>query len=160
MEIKKIVTAFLAASGLVSCGKWVSPNCSEYMKITSDAEKRTEILKWADESIFSANKDGMETGFSYLVGPGKERIKTVNGKAVVIPDAIVSVDSYFKKESPNVLLVEKKDGVPSVVFVGLKSFEGLLVSRGNMDDYFRRVGENKQWIPIMHDRIAVMCYSN
>lgn len=110
--------------------------------------------------MFSANKDDLITGFSFLVGPGRERIKSVRGSAMHVPDAIVSVDPYFKKESPDVMLVEAKDGRPSVVFVGRKSFEGPLVSKGSMDNYIRLTGEDRRWIPALYDRVAVMCYSN
>lgn len=132
--------------------------CDRYAEVVASASEVHEIQAWSDSKIFSVRvrQDGLVSGG--LVGPGKWRARA--SVVATLPTALFERHLLAGGPTLQVRLLGDDPSVPDAIFIGRKSFLGLIVARGQLSEAVKRLGISPQYISATNDRVAVLCFQD
>ena len=154
--------SLLAAAGLFFCG-CTHPECAQYAPYVHSEESRDKLLTWVDKEIFSKSLLETDLSGSVLLGPGKNRIRSVQGEGLSLPGFFseLSFSKVFTGRAPQVLLLGEDLSKPIAIFIGRVSYRGLIVSREEISPTLRQLSlYEKRDFSSVGNRVAIMCYSD
>lgn len=151
MNFTRILVLFSLLLPFMACADQRSVDCGAYSKMIHDSDRREELLKWADDQVFSRNfekKDFDEiTGF---VGPGRTGANfSIEKSGIEVPRWL---DGY------TIRAVGPDKFHPDVLLVGLRRYQGILIARKDLDESVSRTTMDKSKIEGREGRLAMICY--
>ncbi|MFC4822194.1 hypothetical protein [Dokdonella ginsengisoli] len=133
-----------------SCASQKDIECGGYAEILRSDDLRAQLLRWADEEIFSrtfGKKDFEEIlGF---VGPGRQGADfSIERSGIQIPSFI---DGY------SIRSVGPDRYHPNVIFVARRRYQGILISRGDFEDSLKGTKIDPSAPEMRKGRLAMIC---
>jgi hypothetical protein len=147
----KMLTAMLAII-LQGCGR--DRSCGDIRSLVEVESNRSELLRWADENVFSRKFYWKKKDFNPLssyTGPGRHGVMiNMDVVGLRMPDAFS--DYYLWSIGPD-------ETMPDAIFVGKKgvNFKGIVVTKGELHKSLRGEGDLIKYIESKHSRIGVLC---
>lgn len=133
--------------------------CGQYEAFVDDTPQHRELLQWADATIFATPLAARDLVPSFLAGPGSYRIRSLAEKPLQLPPALANFRHWLGGGPPEVQLMGEDKTLPAAIFIGKKSYRGVVVARA---DIGAAVGADKpggkENIWKMRDRVAIICY--
>lgn len=159
----RIVLVFMLAAASLTISGCNHPECAQYSPFVSSDEIRDRLLNWVDSEIFSQTLLQSDLSGSVLLGPGKNRIQSIQGHELDLPRFLYELpfSTAFSGRAPQILLLGEDSSKPIAIFIGRVSFRGLIVSRDQISPTLQRLSLNqKRDFLAIGSRVAIMCYSD
>lgn len=133
---------FLSSCKRIECGK--------YDRFISDGRDREKLLSWVDANIFDRTFRDDELRGGELIGPGR-RFKSIfmERSNIVVPGWLSGYE---------VRILGPDQYKPDAVFIGARSFKGLVVTRGELLSSLQGTDVKPEWLDRIEKRVATMCY--
>jgi hypothetical protein len=151
--MKRFTLIFLAITFCILLDACAYYECSRFKKIASSRQELAIILDWADNKIFSRAFDRDDFSGSGIVGPGKYSLR--RSPEFYAPKAI-----FYDFESLSVRLLGQDESSPVGVFIGTRSFEGIVIAKMSLDDLQQRAKLTFDASQVFDKRVAVICRSD
>lgn len=146
-----VVCAWLFS--LTGCGVvrdvFVWHQCNAFRDYVDDSEKTREIVEWADQYIFSRTFSQSDITLGAAVGPGRLGALSLERTRIALPDPL---RGYEIRPLGNNL------AQPAGVFIGPRSFRGLIVSRGPLTEMLSALKYTGEPKDEAMDRVIWTCY--
>lgn len=156
----KIILHGLLALVCVVCSGCVPADCESYRTSIEKENVRERIESIADTYIFSDSLAMADITSGGLVGPGEWRLRNSTELAhdleFLRPKEFISKGPSFQ-----IRLLGDKIESPDAIFIGLKSYRGLIVGRGEIEKVIQDLKfRADRDIYYSSGRIAVICYDD
>ena len=126
--------------------------CNRLKMIVENPKHSLELEKWADENFFSRRFEPSDFDSSGgLVGPGRRSVKRDIG--LEVPEAVFPTQDWIMTMRP---LGPNSDS-PEGIFIGERSFLGILIARGSLSDLLQKTGMSSDVSELTNGRVAVIC---
>ena len=152
MKIYVKMLAAIFAIYLQGCER--ERNCEDARGLIEVESNRVELLRWADESVFSRKFDWERRDFQPLssyTGPGRRGVM-INIDAVGIKMPKAFSDYYLWSIGPD-------EKIPDAIFIGKKgvNFKGIVVTKEEFGKSLRGEKELAAHIERKFERIGILC---
>ena len=136
-----------------------SMECGHYEVFVEDSAEHRELVQWADATVFATPLSSRDLVPTFMAGPGKFRIRSIAEKPLSLPPALAEFKHWLGGGPPEIQLMGDDKTSPVAVFIGKKSYRGLVVARS---DIGAAIGADKPGaekdIWKVGNRVAVLCY--
>lgn len=140
------VATLFALLGLQGCKRL---DCGDYWRFIEEPEASARLERWADEAIFSRSFGDTEFQRRDTGGPGP-------GPGNLKPDvAETLLPDYLK--GYNVRLIGPDSARPSMVLIGARKYQGIMISRGELDTDLAGTRLAKEQLEGSKGRIGLLC---
>lgn len=147
----------LVLSAIFLCG-CAEAECNQYRSAIEDEKLRQDILEWADGAFFEIAIKPDEIVSGGLIGPGDWRVRSREILAR-LPVGISSGSWFSEGRALEVRLLGENPLSPHAVFLGRKSYKGLVISKGEIISTLKelefRIDRDVQ---APSGRLAILCY--
>lgn len=134
-----------------------SVECDQYRHLLSDDSARKEVVGWANENFFENEILSSDIIPGGLVGPGKWRVRP-DGRLSSLPKSLNSIIGSIADLPLDVRLLGSDHLHPDAIFIGRKSFRGLLISKSGMQSTLKELEFSDRDIIASENRLAILCY--
>lgn len=139
-----------------------SSACDPYREVLASESDVNSLTEWADATIFSRQLSRSEYVMGRLAGPGRNgALPHEFVKFGYIEEMIVSKRNAWTSLFPQSEIEIRPIGLeelPSAVFIGHRSFRGLIVSRRAFDSPDTSKFVPPDWLDSQLNRVGVVCY--
>lgn len=137
-----------------------TPECDQYRVLLESDLDRSALEQWADEVAFRRELAASDYELGYLSGPGRHgALRDASGSS--LPDALLNFTYWIPLELPEVRPLGGEKARPDAIFVGRKSFQGLVIARGALEDVIKTLQlPDKSVAKTKSERIGIVCYSD
>jgi hypothetical protein len=139
----------VALASCLLCGCDLSElGCIEYRIASNDKEGVEEIVRWADKRIFDQPlRIRNAAGSPSVLGPRGERLSM---RGADEPD--------FVRSRSSIILIGKIGYPPEGVFIGNRSYEGMIIARAELNSLYRVMGFPHESIESeVNPRVGCLC---
>ena len=149
--LRPLYSCALMSAALLSSGG-CSNDCETYKAIVRSDEDQAKLIDWADGEIFSRTfeMDDFEKvpGF---VGPGK------GGANFDLSHTDIEIPALLSGYTIRSVGPDRYH--PEVILVGKRRYQGILITRGSLDESLRRTTMDRQRVEESKERVAMICYT-
>lgn len=125
--------------------------CDDYRRALGRSDVRAELVRWADEQIFARTFDSEDFDPVGFVGPGKGGANLALARAgIQLPTMLMGY---------TVRSVGPDRYRPDVIFLGKRRYQGILITRGELDEALTRTTIDRRRVEQPNGRVAMMCYT-
>jgi hypothetical protein len=147
--MNRIPLAALASVFLIGCQSY---DCNRLKALVQNDGNSKQLSDWADNAIFSRTFSKQDiAAFDGIAGPGAFAIR--NG-AIDAPPSVISSGGHG---TLNVRLLGPDITRPDGVFLGERSFLGILISRNDMAELLKKARMSADAAEFTNGRISVIC---
>lgn len=136
----------LLVAGLQGCKRI---ECGEYYRFVEDSNEREELTRWADEAVFSRSFAREEISSHGMDGPGP----SPGNLAPSIASTLLPVEL----QKYNIRFLGSDSSRPDLVFLGLRKYQGVYVSRGEFASDLAKTRMTMDRLDAQEARVGVLC---
>lgn len=131
--------------------------CVPYDRIARSDSSRMEIISWADQMFFLRMLDDDDFGGGKLVGPGQAGVFRRSIYQESLPASLRKLEQLLGSIEIRPMGMDRKN--PEAIFIGIKSFQGIIITRRDFSDSFAIMGFSADGnFRIIDRRMGLMCF--
>lgn len=132
-------------------------SCAPYDRLAKSDSGRLEIVNWVDQMFFLRGLSDDDFGGGNLVGPGRVGVFRRAFYQESLPASLGQIEKIIGPIEIRPMGADRKN--PEAVFIGGKSFQGIVITRREFTDSFAILGFSvDENFRRMDHRMGVMCF--